>query len=268
MARARSPDRDKAFEIWRDSDGDKKLTEIAQELGVSGALIRKWKSQDNWDAKIGNVTNGKGNVTINKRVRKQREKKIMQKVVAAVEENEALTEKQRLFCIYYVDNHNATQSYLKAYGGNYAAAMTNGCRLRGNDKIKAEIKQLKALMRAELDIDVVDMLNYCLRVVGANIGDYVTFAGQEVDFANSNKVDTSVIAEVKQGKSGVSIKLADKKWAWEQLSKYFDWLPDKHKRQIDKDRLQLLRDKNSGPELPPDPLILQAVYGRPDDEDQ
>ncbi|MRB24848.1 hypothetical protein GH839_29120, partial [Bacillus thuringiensis] len=45
MARQRSPDRDKAFELWKDSGGEMKLKDIATELGISDSQIRKWKNQ-------------------------------------------------------------------------------------------------------------------------------------------------------------------------------------------------------------------------------
>ncbi|MED1800314.1 phage terminase small subunit [Brevibacillus porteri] len=64
MARERSPNRDKAFELWQESSGEMPLKEIAQKLGVSDSQVRKWKNQDKWDENLkGNVTNGKSNVT-------------------------------------------------------------------------------------------------------------------------------------------------------------------------------------------------------------
>jgi len=64
MARARSPARDKANQIYKDSEGKKLLKDIATELGVSDSQIRKWKNQDKWDDQMnGNATNAKGNVT-------------------------------------------------------------------------------------------------------------------------------------------------------------------------------------------------------------
>ena len=68
MARTRSPDRDKAFEIWKESNGKKKLKDIATELSLSDTQIRKWKNQDKWDEKLkvtlpntnSNVTKKKG----------------------------------------------------------------------------------------------------------------------------------------------------------------------------------------------------------------
>lgn len=71
MARARSPDREKAFDLWIKSAGSLKLKDIAEKIGVSDQQIRKWKSQDKWDQKLNssvtkpksNVNKSKGNVT-------------------------------------------------------------------------------------------------------------------------------------------------------------------------------------------------------------
>lgn len=60
MPRTRSPKRDQAYKIWLDSDGSKKLKDIAAELEVSETQIRKWKNQDKWNS---NVTNLNSNVT-------------------------------------------------------------------------------------------------------------------------------------------------------------------------------------------------------------
>lgn len=43
MPRGRSPNREKAFELWKKSDGKRLLRDIAEELGVSEAMVRKWK---------------------------------------------------------------------------------------------------------------------------------------------------------------------------------------------------------------------------------
>lgn len=49
MARQISPYRLKALKIWLKSGRAKKPKEIAEELGVSSSLIRKWKSVDKWE---------------------------------------------------------------------------------------------------------------------------------------------------------------------------------------------------------------------------
>jgi uncharacterized protein YjcR len=49
VPRARSPNRDKARELWLASGKKRLLKDIASELGVSESQVRKWKSQDGWE---------------------------------------------------------------------------------------------------------------------------------------------------------------------------------------------------------------------------
>ena len=61
MSRSRSPNRDKAFQMWLESGKKRQLKNIAAELQVSEEQIRKWKSLDKWDKVT--LPNRKGNVT-------------------------------------------------------------------------------------------------------------------------------------------------------------------------------------------------------------
>ena len=68
MARNRDPARDKAKELWKEAGGDKApkgiLKEIADKLGKSETLIRKWKNIDEWGSNKNTSTNiSKSNVT-------------------------------------------------------------------------------------------------------------------------------------------------------------------------------------------------------------
>lgn len=70
MPRPRDPKRDEAFRLWKESGGTRLLKDIAEELGCSPSLIRKWKNQDHWEEKLnGNVTkqNDKSNGNVTKR---------------------------------------------------------------------------------------------------------------------------------------------------------------------------------------------------------
>lgn len=49
MARKRNPLRDEAYRIWIESNKQKALKDIADELRVSASTVRKWKSEDKWD---------------------------------------------------------------------------------------------------------------------------------------------------------------------------------------------------------------------------
>lgn len=49
MARSRKPEREEAFRLWLESGKKRALKDIAAELGVTDAQVRKWKKQDNWE---------------------------------------------------------------------------------------------------------------------------------------------------------------------------------------------------------------------------
>lgn len=52
MARVRSPNRDKAFEIYKDHAGNIDLVEIANILNISPGTVRGWKNKDAWEEKL------------------------------------------------------------------------------------------------------------------------------------------------------------------------------------------------------------------------
>lgn len=52
MARARNPNRNKAFEIYKEHNGDIELVEIASQLDTPAGTIRGWKSKDKWEQKL------------------------------------------------------------------------------------------------------------------------------------------------------------------------------------------------------------------------
>jgi phage terminase small subunit len=255
MPRARDPNRDKAYEIWKASKGKKLLKDIATELGVSDGQIRKWKSQDKWEPTKGNVTNSKRNVT-------KGEKTKSTTVKEAVEVSEELTEKQRLFCVYYVKTFNATQSAIKA-GYSPDTAHVQGSRLLTKVKVAGEIRRIKKDMTTGVFLDAMDVLQKYIKIAFTDITDYLTFGRKEVtvdydgdgepitsevnfvEFKDSSMIDGSVISEVKQGKDGVSIKLEDKMKALEKLSLYFDLFPDKFKRQVEEEKLKIAQAKIS-----------------------
>ena len=137
LPRTRSPNRDKAYRLWQESDGTMLLKDIAAQLGVSESQIRKWKNQDKWE-QSGMVTlpNTKSNVTKPQTHIAAEEKSLVESVMA----NEALTEKQRLFCLYYVKCFNATKAYQKAYACSYETAGSAGFRMLQNVAIQTEIK--------------------------------------------------------------------------------------------------------------------------------
>ena len=52
LPRARDPNREKAYQIYKDNNGKIDLVEIASQLNLSAGTIRGWKSKDKWEQKI------------------------------------------------------------------------------------------------------------------------------------------------------------------------------------------------------------------------
>ncbi|MGL4485063.1 MAG: phage terminase small subunit [Anaerovoracaceae bacterium] len=58
MARPRNPKREEAYRLWVSSGHKMYIREIAEQLEVSEALVRKWKSLDKWNGNTGAKLNG------------------------------------------------------------------------------------------------------------------------------------------------------------------------------------------------------------------
>ena len=256
MPRQRSPKRDLAYQLWIKSNGEKKLKDIAVEVGVSEGQIRKWKNIDNWN---GNVTNAKSYVAKQK---EQKKKRAIAKDVEQVMNNPELTEKQKLFCLYYIKSFNATRAYQKAYGCDYETAMRCGSRLLRNVDVKNEIQCLKQNRLNRELLDESDIFQKYIDIAFADITDFVSFGRKEVeviglygpimvkdendekvplrqvintvDIKESTEVDGTLITEISQSKSGVKIKLGDRMKALEWLAEHMDLATAEQKARVDK----------------------------------
>lgn len=60
MARKRNPNRDKAFEVYKNSGGNITPKAIAENLKENAANIRVWKNTDKWDEQLGIKKNKRG----------------------------------------------------------------------------------------------------------------------------------------------------------------------------------------------------------------
>lgn len=249
------------------------LKDIAEQLDVPQGTIRRWKSTYKWDqaADCSDVRK-ESERSVNS---ERSEKKKVQRVkhdVASVTENPELTDKQRLFCLYYVRCFNATKAYQKAYGCSYEAAKSNGYQLLANTHIRNEIQALKqSRLNREL-LDEHDIFQKYMDIAFADITDFVQFGQEEeyvigqfglvqvedpvtgkkaplkqkvntVRFKESDSIDGTLITEVKNGKNGASIKLADRMKALEWLAEHMDIATEEQKA-----RIAVLKMKSAGDE--------------------
>lgn len=241
------------------------LVALAEKYDIKLGTLKSRKSREQWSRDPSKKLQPKKDATQKvatpekQPTTKQREEK--EPVIV----NDELTDKQRLFCIYYIKYFNATKAYQKAYGCSYETAMASGSRLFRNVKISAEIDRLKEERSAELKIDIRDILQQYINIAFADVTDFVEF-GQKaeegqvlvgfdeddqpiykesdrkfnyVDFRNSDEVDGTILSEVRQGKDGIGVKLLDKMKALEFLTKYMDFLPETQKRKLEEEKLKL-----------------------------
>lgn len=245
MPRLRSPNRDKAFLLWKKSKGKKKNKDIAEELGVSEKLISRWKKEDDWanngsKCKSRKSTQSKSGKTDGEKKKIVEEKNLQSAIIKHVEKNEELTENQKLFCVYWMKNHNATQAYFKAYECTYNTASTEGPRNLLKPAISAEITRLKEIRNKGLLIDPEDIVERYMKIAFSDITDFAVIKENNAYIMNSNMIDGGIISEIKQTKFGVGIKLENRMKALEWLGNYFLMNPmDQHKRKYDEAVIQM-----------------------------
>lgn len=224
----------------------RKLVDIAEELGLPEGTVRRWKCTHKWDNER---SDEKVNVRNEKRHVKKDKKEAIASDVEQVIENPDLTDKQRLFCLHYVRCFNATKAYQKAYGCGYDVANAEGYKLLVNPCIIHEIRRLKQNRLNREMLDEHDIFQKYMDIAFADITDYVTFGTREVqytdksgvertvqvpfvDLKESSGVDGTLVSEVKQGKEGASIKLADRLRALDWLASHMGMATEEQKARI------------------------------------
>ncbi len=232
---------------------------LAEKYGLSDSTVRSRKNREKWQRNAtSNATEKKKDVAT-KKPKKKKAAKVKEPVVI---ENDELNDRQRLFCIYYLKYFNATKAYQKAYECAYSTAMVNGSRMLGNTKISSEIERIREEQTSELKLGIREILQKYIDIAFADITDFVEFGQkpkrQAVDvdeegepiyvdteesynyfnLKNSSEIDGSILTEVKEGKEGITVKLADKMKALDVLTKYFDMLSNSDQEKLRLEKLK------------------------------
>lgn len=195
------------------------------------------------------------------RNKREKNRKVVADAVDQVMNNPALTDKQRLFCVLYVRCFNATKAYQKAYGCDYNTAASIGYRLLENVGVRDEISRLKQNRLNREMLDEHDVFQKYMDIAFADITDFVEFGREEIQvmsafgpimqenpdtgekvplmkevnvvrFKDSSQLDGTLITEVRQGKDGASIKLADRMKALDWLAAHMDLATEEQKVKI------------------------------------
>jgi len=227
--------------------------DIATKHGVGLSAVKKWKVRHWSNMKPGPKKTG----TKNKKVPETKVPAThdVPVVLADITEGSKLTEKQRAFCIYFVNNRNAKVAAIRAGYSKHCAAEI-GYETLNVPHVREEINRLRQIKYKTVMLDGDDIIEKFMRIAFADMSDIADFGSRDVPlkdpmtgrpaldangeqrtrkesflvFKNADEIDGSLIAEVKHGKAGMSLKLLDQYKALQWLSDYFGMNPkDKHK---------------------------------------
>lgn len=267
LARSPNENAEKARKLY---ESGMKLVEIASQLNVPAGTVRRWKSTYGWDGEHKSErSDKKANV---RKEKKNDTNKAVADEVKEVMQNTNLTDKQQLFCLYYIRCFNATKAYQKAYGCDYNTAMVCGCQLLRNTKVKDEILRLKQDKLNREFLSEPDIFQKYMDIAFADITDYVEFGNgtftdpetdEEVQYSyvnlkDSKTVDGTLISEVSKGRDGAKIKLADRMKALDWLADHMDLATEEQRYKV-----AVLKAKVQAPDddVTPDDGFAEALNG-------
>lgn len=271
----------------------KKLVEIANELNLPEGTVRRWKSTYKWESERSEIKSERSEIKSERsekkaNVRKEKKKAVAEEVMQVIE-NPDLTDKQRLFCVLYVKCFNATKAAIKAgYSSN--TAMEQGYQLLHNPSVREEIMRLKQHRLNRELLDEHDIFQKYMDIAYSDITDYVEFGREEIQamgafgpiqvedpetgekvplmkivnsvrFRESDMVDGTIITEVKQGKDGASIKLADRMKALEWIANHMDMATEEQRARIAQVKAQTDKLTGNNQEIEDLEEIEGDIYG-------
>ena len=222
---------------WEEAEKDylagMKYKDIAAKHDVSVNTVKSWRSRHGWtrDAPIKKSVHPKS-------------KKVAPEVIDELDDNSDLTEKQKTFCLLYLQRFNATWAYQQAYKVSHEVALRAGPRLLGNVGVKQQLTELKNQQRADLYVTADDIAHEYAKQAFASLGDVLDYKVHEelvtdtdgnvfldtddnpvkkhvadIYLKPSDQIDWSLVQDIHRGKDGLVVKLYDKQKALDSLSK-------------------------------------------------
>ena len=252
-----------------------KYKDIAAKYGVSINTVKSWKKRYAWSRNKKTKSTQKG-CTQNKKGAHKKE--AVAEDVSQVVINDGLTDQQQLFCLYQSRMFNYTKAYMKAYPGcTYASAAVLGSRLMKNQLIRETIEQLKQNHMNREMLKQEDIFQKYMDIAFADMNDYMSFGQEEIEtdygprminsvrLKESDQVDGTLITEVKQGRDGVSVKLADRMKAIDWLADHMDIATAEQKAKIEQIRAKTAIMSGTSEEETEDDGFIEALKGEVED---
>lgn len=166
-----------------------------------------------------------------------------------------ISDKQKRFCLYFLQSFNARQSAIKAgYSGNY------GYVLLKDKEVDEFIRKTKQDMMQDIYIEGKDIINLYIKIAFANIEDFVYVKDNKTCL--TDHFDGSIVDEITTTANGVKVKLADRFKATEKLEKFFDVFGfDSFKKFIEEKKLSI-RDKGTNRDI----MVITGVDRKEENE--
>ncbi|GEO70527.1 terminase small subunit [Levilactobacillus acidifarinae] len=228
---------DKQKQVYEDYMLGMSYADIADKHDISVNTFKSWKRRNGWQR---GAPQKKKVHPKSKGAPKQ-----IPEAVKELEANSELTEKQKLFCLFYLQDFNATQAYMRAYKSGWKTANVNGSGLLAKTSVKKQLAELKEQQKADLYVTAEDIAQGYAKQAFASLGDVIDYKVHtelvtdsdgnvlldtndkpikkhvsDIYLKPSDQIDWSLVQEVHRGKDGLVVKLFDNQRAKAELMKY------------------------------------------------
>ena len=257
-------------EIKKQYENGATLKSLSEKYGVKLNTIKSWSSREGWKKKD-KVATGTKKSTKQERLQPEKKKKVsngdkkqkaVEKVTKRLSTAIDLTEKEKLFCLYYIKDFNAALAVRKAGYNTTKHSDVMGYQMLQKEHIKKYINELREYMATDAILDVNRLIEQYKKLAFYNIDDFVELrivkkivkddkgkllrdnAGQplteEVEVLMLKPdYDGQLIGELSQMDNGsIKIKMPDRMKALDKLLDYVD-IP----KQIDRERVAMEKQK-------------------------
>lgn len=229
-----------------------KYKDIADKYEVSLNTVKSWKQRYKWRKDDKKVCTQKTKKYAHKTDETNASKKDIKKETIEILVESELTEKQRLFCIYYMQSFNATQAAIKA-GYSRDTAYQIGFENLRKPKIKEYLTELKELYAQDDYLETKRLLDRHKQIAFSDLRDYIDENGELKNLKNTDgtliKKITVRESSTSQGYSkSSSIELEDRSKSLEFLNKVYGLDPSfkiqMEKIDLEKNKIKVLEDRN------------------------
>lgn len=214
----------------KDYKNGMKYKDIADKYEVTINTVKSWKQRYSWtkesaEKKTSVCTQNEKSMHTKKEVQKKEETSPEENDFEYVDDD-GLTDKQRLFCYYYMQSFNPYRASIKA-GYSVGFARTHVYKMLANDSIKNFLNELKQEQKEEFLISQERLLNRHSQIAFSDMNDFIN-----PDGTLKENIDGTLIKKitVKSASSGddtgyktnntVSIELEDRKESLKFLTEY------------------------------------------------